>query len=144
MDCSYFARRINNYIDGELGYVEVAELQQHLSFCESCAAEITRLSEVRTALAKWGQLELAPPPGFAERVIVAVEHDREASASQSLGEKVDGVLQGLDDVLGRLPLPGGRTIRARTAIGWGLAAAATVLIGLERRRLRNERELKTS
>ena len=27
MDCSYFRERINRYIDGELGYLEVAELQ---------------------------------------------------------------------------------------------------------------------
>lgn len=144
MDCSYFTRRINNYIDGELGYVEVAELQQHLSFCASCAAEIARISQVRAAMAAWGRLELAPPPGFVERVAGAAELEREAGAPWSLGRKVDRVLQDVDDVLGRLPLPGGRTIRARTVIGWGLAAAATVLIGLERRHVRDERELKTS
>ena len=33
MDCSYFRERINLYIDGEMGYLEVAELQAHLSFC---------------------------------------------------------------------------------------------------------------
>ena len=27
MDCSYFRERINQYVDGELGYLEVAELQ---------------------------------------------------------------------------------------------------------------------
>ena len=30
MDCSYFRERINRYIDGEIGYLEVAELQAHL------------------------------------------------------------------------------------------------------------------
>ena len=33
MDCSYFRARLNQYVDGELGYLEVAELQSHLSFC---------------------------------------------------------------------------------------------------------------
>ena len=67
MDCSYFRARINQYVDGELGYLEVAELQGHLSFCPDCAAELGQLTEVRGALASWGKVELAPPPGFAER-----------------------------------------------------------------------------
>ena len=39
MDCSYFCSRLNQFVDGELGYLEVAELQGHLSFCPDCAAD---------------------------------------------------------------------------------------------------------
>ncbi len=143
MDCTYICQRINNYIDGELGYVEVAELQQHISFCPSCAAELTCVSEVRGAMAAWGRLELAPPPGFAERVAAALEQEPLPGTPRPVTEVLDDVLQKLDDVLGRIPLPGGRAIPVKNVIGYGLAAAA-VIIQLERRHLRRERELKTS
>ena len=141
MDCSYFRERINLYIDGELGYLEVAELQQHLSFCPDCAAELAQVGEVRGALAAWGRLELATPPGFAERVMAAVELEPAPGSPKPFGQAVDDTLQTLDDTLGRIPLPGGRTIPVKNVIGWGLAAAA-VVIGLERRHGRRTRELK--
>ncbi|HEY5388010.1 MAG TPA: zf-HC2 domain-containing protein [Thermoleophilia bacterium] len=143
MDCSYFRQRINNFIDGELGYLEVAELQQHLSFCPDCAAELAQMSEVRGALAAWGRLELTPPPGFAERVTAAVELEQAADTAVPFGRAASDALDKLDETLGRIPLPGGRTIPVRNVIGWGLAAAA-VVIGLERRHLRRTRELKPS
>jgi anti-sigma factor RsiW len=141
MDCSYFRERLSRYVDGELGYLDVAELQQHLSFCPDCAAELTQVGEVRGALAAWGRLELATPPGFAERVVAAVEIDPAPGVPKRFGRAVDEALVRLDDALGRLPLPGGRTIPVKTVIGWGLAAAAMV-VGLERRHGRRARELK--
>jgi anti-sigma factor RsiW len=143
MDCSYFRERINGFIDGELGYLEVAELQGHLSFCADCSAELAQMSEVRGALAAWGRLELAPPPGFAERVTAAVELEPVPGTARPFGRAVDGALDKLDETLGRVPLPGGRTIPVKNVIGWGLAAAA-VVIGLERRHLRRVRELTPS
>jgi anti-sigma factor RsiW len=143
MDCGYICQRIDQYIDGELGYVDVAELQQHISFCPGCAAQLAQTSEVRGAMAVWGRLELQPPPGFAERVVAAAELERLPGTPRPLGEAVDDVLQKLDEALGRMTLPGGRTVPVKNVIGWGLAAAA-VVIQLERRHLRRERELKTS
>ena len=140
MDCSYFRERINLYIDDELGYLEVAELQQHLSFCPDCAVELAQVGEVRGALAAWGRLELAAPPGFAERVTAAVELESAPGSPKPFGRAVDDTLQKLDDSLGRIPLPGGRTIPVKNVIGWGLAAVA-VAIGLGRRRGRRSREL---
>jgi len=140
MDCSYFRERINQYIDGEMGYLEVAELQAHLSFCPDCAAELAQVGEVRGALAAWGRLELAPPPGFAERVMAVVEREPVPGSPKPFGQAVDDTLQKLDDSLGRIPLPGGRTIPVKNVIGWGLAAVA-VAIGLGRHRGRRSREL---
>ena len=140
MDCSYFCERINQYVDGEMGYMEVAELQAHLSFCPDCAAELAQVGEVRGALATWGRLELATPPGFAERVTAAVELEPAPGSPKPFGQAVDDTLQKLDDTLGRIPLPGGRTIPVKNVIGWGLAAVA-VAIGLGRRRGRRSREL---
>lgn len=141
MDCSYFRARLNQYVDAELGYLEVAELQGHLSFCPDCAAELAQLSELRGALAAWGEAELAPPPGFAERAAAAAALEPRSGAA-TLGRVVEDVLDALDDTLGRIPLPGGRTIPVKNVLGYGLAATA-VLIQVERY-LRRTRELKPS
>jgi anti-sigma factor RsiW len=141
MDCSYFRERINRYIDGELGYLEVAELQGHLSFCADCADELARTGEVRGALAAWGRAELAAPPGFAERVMAAVEAEPLPGSPYPFGRAVNDALDKLDEILGRIPLPGGRTIPVKNVLGAGIAAAA-VIIQLERRHLRRARELK--
>ena len=140
MDCSYFRERINEYVDGEMDYMQVAELQAHLSFCPDCALELAQTGELRGALADWGQLELVPPPGFAERVMAAVELEPAPGTHKSVGQLVDETLRKLDDRLGSIALPGGRTIPVKNLIGWGLATAA-VVIGLERRHERGSREL---
>jgi anti-sigma factor RsiW len=140
MDCSYFCERINEYVDGEMGYMEVAELQAHLSFCADCALELAQIGELRGMLADWGRLELAPQPGFAERVMAAVELEPAPDAPRSVGQLVDETLRRLDDRLGSISLPGGHTIPVKNLIGWGLATAA-VVIGLERRHERGSREL---
>jgi hypothetical protein len=140
MDCSYFCERINLYIDAELGYLEVEELQQHLSFCPECAEELAQVGEVRGALAGWGRLELLPPTGFAERVMAAVECEPAPGSARPLGRLFDDALQTLDDTLGSISLPGGRHIPVKNVIGWGLATAA-VVIGLERHHERRSREL---
>jgi anti-sigma factor RsiW len=140
MDCSYFRARLNQFVDGELGYLDVAELQGHLSFCPDCSAELAQLSEVRGALAAWGEAELAPPPGFAERVAAAVALEPKPGEA-TFGRVVEDVLDALDETLGRIPLPGGRTIPVKNVLGYGIAAA--VLIQVERY-LRRTRELKPS
>ena len=141
MDCSYFSARLNQFVDGELGYLDVAELQGHLSFCAHCSAELSQLSELRGALAAWGEAELAPPPGFAERVAAAAALEAKPG-EVTIGRVVEDVLDTLDDALGRIPLPGGRTIPVKNVLGYGLAATA-VLIQVERY-LRRARELKPS
>jgi anti-sigma factor RsiW len=141
MDCSYYRERINEYVDGELGYLEVAELQAHLSFCPECAAEIAQVGAVRGALAEWGRLELVSPPGFAQRVMAAVELEPAPGSPRPIGRLVEDVLQKLDDALGAVPLPGGRTIPVKNLIGWGLATTA-VIIGIESAHGRRSRELK--
>jgi anti-sigma factor RsiW len=139
MDCSYFRSRLNQFLDGELGYLEVAELQSHLSFCAHCAAELAQLSEVRGAMAVWGEVELAPSPGFAERVAAAATLEAKPGEA-TLGRVVGDALDALDEALGRVPLPGGRTVPVKNVLGYGIAATA-VLIQVERY-LRRTRELK--
>jgi hypothetical protein len=141
MDCSYFRSRLNQFVDGELGYLEVAELQGHLSFCADCSAELAQLSELRGVMAVWGEAELAPPPGFAERMAAAVALEPKPGEA-TVERLVHDALDALDETLGRIPLPGGRTIPVKNVLGYGLAATA-VLIQLERY-LRRARELKPS
>jgi anti-sigma factor RsiW len=143
MECGYCHGQLNRYIDGELGYVEVAELQQHLSFCPDCASELRELSDVRTTMAAWGRTMLAPSPGFAERVLATIAAEPAPGSPRPLAQVVDDTLGSLDQALGRLPLPGGRTVPVKNVIGWALAVAA-LIIGVGRRRGRHERELKAS
>ena len=141
MDCSGVGALINRYIDGELGYVETAEFQQHLDFCADCALELRELGELRGVLATWGGVRLAPPPDFTDRVMAAVGREPLPGTPRPLAEVVDEALERLDRTLGRAPLPGGRTIPVKNLIGWGLAVAA-VVIGYERRHGREESEVR--
>ena len=143
MDCSYFHALIDRHMDGELDYLENAELERHLGSCESCAAELAETSALRGALAAWGSMELVPPPGFAQRVVAAVDRESAATGARPFQRAVDGRLQEIDGLLGRVVLPGGRSMLVRSLIGWSLAAAA-VLIGIERRHVRRSRELRPS
>ena len=141
MDCSGVGALINRYIDGELGYVETAEFQQHLDFCPDCALELRELGDLRGVLAGWGEVRLAPAAGFTDRVMAAVGREPQPGTPRPLGELLAEALERLDETLGRMPLPGGRTIPVKNVIGWGLAVAA-VVIGLERRHDREESEVR--
>jgi anti-sigma factor RsiW len=143
MDCSHFQARIDRRLDGELDYLEIAGLERHLDSCVDCAAESAETSAVRSALAAWGSVELTPPPGFAQRVIAAVEREPAVGAARPFRRAVDGRLQEIDGLLGRVALPGGRSMLVRNLIGWGLAAVA-VFIGIEHRHVRRSRELRPS
>ena len=72
MDCALFREAIHRYIDSELSDAEVVAFQRHLSFCAGCARVLQELSEVRSALAGAGGVEIEAPTGFAERVMEAV------------------------------------------------------------------------
>jgi anti-sigma factor RsiW len=141
MDCSGVRALINRYIDGELGYVEIAEFQQHLDFCPDCSLELRELGDLRGVLAALGEIRLAPPTGFSDGVMAAVGREPLPGSPRPLPEVVDEALDRLDRALGRMPLPGGRTIPVKNVIGWGLAVIA-VLIGLERRHGREESEVR--
>jgi hypothetical protein len=141
MDCSGVHALINRYIDGELGYVETAEFQQHLDFCADCSLELRELARLRGVLAAWGGVQLAPPAGFADRVMIAAARQPLPGTPRPLGQVLDDTLDDLDRALGEVRLPGGRAIPVKNLIGWGIALAALV-IGLGRRREREESEAR--
>lgn len=72
MDCARFREAVHGYIDSELSDAEVVAFQRHLSFCAGCARTLLELSEVRSALAGAGGVEIEAPTGFAERVMARV------------------------------------------------------------------------
>jgi anti-sigma factor RsiW len=72
MDCAFFREAIHRYIDSELSDAEVVAFQRHLSFCAACSRTLQELSEVRSALAGAGGVEIEAPAGFAERVMARV------------------------------------------------------------------------
>lgn len=144
MNCSYSRAQLNRHIDAELGYLEVAELQCHLDSCSACAAELAEVGALRRALADWGERELSPTPGFVERVAASAEAQATGTrASATFRWAVEDALQPIDELLGRVVLPGGRAVPVRKLVGWGLAAVA-VAVGIERRHVRRGRELETS
>lgn len=143
MECSYCRGLVNRHMDGELGYVEAAELQAHLDVCNACAAELDEVRGLRQALAQWGTLEVSPSPDFVARVVEAAVAQTAAHRSSARERRPDGISAQVDRLLGRVVLPGGHAVPVRKIIGWGIAAAA-VVIGLERRHGRRVRELKTS
>ncbi len=142
MECSGVRALINRYIDGELGYVETAEFQQHLDFCPDCSEELRELGELRGTLAAWGGVPLAPSRGFSDRVMAAGAAEPLPGSPRPLAELLDGALDRLDRSLGKVALPGGRTVPVRNLIAWGLAVAA-VIIGLGRRHESDQPEVRT-
>ena len=90
-------------------------------------------------MATWGRTELAPPPGFAERVAAAAAR-RPSRARPPSGASSTTCSTRWTRPSGRIPLPGGRTIPVKNVLGYGIAATA-VLIQVERY-LRRTRELK--
>ena len=65
------AKRIQAFLDETLSFEEMAEVQEHATFCGGCQAE---LDAWRLLYSELGELpELSPAPGFATRVLSALE-----------------------------------------------------------------------
>jgi len=143
MDCSGVRALMNRYIDGELGYLETAEFQRHLAFCPDCSLEFRELSALRGTLAAWGDVPLAPPAGFANRVMTAVATEPLPGSPRPLADVVGDVLEWLDQALGRVRLPGGRTMPVKNLLGWAIALVA-VVIGFGRRRGQDQAKTRVS
>ena len=143
MECSVVRARISTYLDEELSPRDVAELQRHLDICESCACELQELGQIREAMAAWRAVEEEPSSDLVAGVMEAIADLPAPGRAAGLRRACDEKLSEIDLVLGRVPLPGGRSLPVRNVIAWGLAVAA-LLIGIERRHLRRARELKPS
>jgi len=65
-------------VDGELDAGHALELEAHLATCRACQDELASLRAVKSALAS-ADVAYAPPEGFGERVLAALEKERAAS-----------------------------------------------------------------
>ncbi len=119
MDCVSCREIIQRYIDCELDDGQVVEFQKHLSFCADCAAELQALAAAHGVLQATREVTVDVPPGFADRVMAAVESQPQPSTlERALASATRGVLPG------RVP----RRIRYYGYYGLALAAVA---IGLQ-------------
>jgi anti-sigma factor RsiW len=59
MACSQYVKSIQEQVDGTLGAIRRAELDQHLEVCEDCRALLADLERIRDAAGSLGE---APPP----------------------------------------------------------------------------------
>ena len=68
-DCK-FEKKINAYIDGELGKAEFTEMKAHLASCLSCQQEIREINKVNAALAEYEDEDV--PEHIVENILKTV------------------------------------------------------------------------
>jgi anti-sigma factor RsiW len=131
MDCARYHEAIHGYIDGDLSDHEVVGFRHHLAFCPDCAAALTELSAVRSALGAARHVELQVPGGFAERVLTAVGD----APVESLEDRITGLLS-------RLRVPRRFDAPVRAAIYSGLAVVGYLAFRAQQQHARRAREVK--
>jgi anti-sigma factor RsiW len=67
MDCEYFAKEINSYIDGELDQNESSELEKHLESCRQCRADLMSFEKCKSLLHKFAR-DKNPPSSIKKYV----------------------------------------------------------------------------
>ncbi len=107
MSCARTRKRLNPYLEGELGDAEQARIRTHLEACSACAAELDALQ--RTLGLLRGLPDVEPPPHLAQRIIARLRD----------GEGEPGRFDWLLGPLGRLS-----DLRA------GMAALALALLAI--------------
>lgn len=53
-----FTSKINAFLDKELSVIEQAEMQNHLSSCFKCQAELRELSQINKCLTEWKEAKV--------------------------------------------------------------------------------------
>ncbi|GFN21826.1 zf-HC2 domain-containing protein [Thermanaeromonas sp. C210] len=108
MKCRQAKKLLSPYLDDELRAKEKAALEEHLTGCPACQAELERLRKISEGL-KGIYREVKPPPDFLDRVMARIEEIEKGGAYH--------------------PAEG----KARRLGGWrkfALAAALTASVGL--------------
>ena len=105
------AEQLSAYLDSELGFVEMLEIESHCAACGECSARLAALRHVVNGLSRVERA--APPPYLVERI------RREAQA-QTRWQMLVRSLKAL------LALPTGATLR--TAVASGLGVGLSLLL----------------
>ncbi len=87
-EMSHEARRdeLASYLLGALDPGEIADLEQHLSGCEDCRAELERLRPAALMLPETIE-RVEPPPGLRARVMEEVRADAAAGKAEGAGRR---------------------------------------------------------
>ena len=60
MRCGAFTKRVSAYLEGELGSVDRARMERHMSLCRGCAERLEGVTKVRTSLRTMAKAEVSP------------------------------------------------------------------------------------
>ena len=122
---------LSAYLDSDLGFAEVNQLEAHCATCAECGARLASLQRVVQGLGRIGRAE--PPAALRQQI------RRQVQAAPSGG--IQGALQSALDGLRLLLFPVRPAVRASAA--WGLALVAGLFafnhIGNERLQPRTPR-----
>jgi anti-sigma factor RsiW len=67
--CGEVARHMSDYVEGDLSGFKHRRFARHLARCERCQAVLRSLRRTLESLGRLRDVELAPDPSLAERVI---------------------------------------------------------------------------
>lgn len=104
--CGRVREDVYDYIEesGELSETRRRAIRRHVDACPPCAAHFRSAAALQAALPLWEAPR--PAPDFAERVVRAARHERDAVGAPDAG----------------------RVVRRRSALPFAWAAAAAVLV----------------
>jgi anti-sigma factor RsiW len=63
MKCKLFAKKIDSYIDGELGQNESSEFEKHFKSCRQCRIDLMSFEKCKSLLSKFSE-DKNPPPSI--------------------------------------------------------------------------------
>jgi anti-sigma factor (TIGR02949 family) len=76
--CEEAFRRLDDFLDRELGDVEMMLVREHLEICEGCAREFRfEESVLKGVRAKTAQIRIELPPALESRVLAAIHGGHE-------------------------------------------------------------------
>lgn len=100
MECQKAFRLLNPFLEGDLKGEQATQVQEHLTSCPTCRAELQGLKRSLALLDRLPQL--SPPPGFAARVMAVVLQQNRSlvpAAGGTLGWVLAAVMGGLGSLL---------------------------------------------
>ena len=104
MNCRDAECILSAYLDGQLSDMERKFLEDHLTQCESCRANLHELTLIKNALRSLPEVEI--PKGLHGRIMAAVRThavDREKCVLESVGRTANGTFEELDALSENVP-----------------------------------------
>ncbi len=93
MNCAQTKHQLSGYLDDALDWRRMLELGSHLTSCRECAREAEQLKALRRLVRAQGRV--APPPGLALEIKVALSRRQHLRFWERLGVRVDNFFRPL-------------------------------------------------